>query len=54
MHICKICAVPQGLNKTLTGLYKPGIHYALEASKLTNQTLGLYNQTLVLPGVGAG
>ncbi|CAL8471759.1 g11301 [Coccomyxa elongata] len=42
------------LNKTLTGLYKPGIHYALEASKLTNQTLSLYNQTLVLPAVAAG
>lgn len=44
----------QSLNKTMPGLYKPGIHYALEASKLTNQTLSLYNQTLVVPAVAAG
>lgn len=57
-HMAAACiqswCVMQALNKTLTGLYKSGIKYALESSKLTNQTLTLYNQTLVLPAVAAG
>ncbi|CAK0780225.1 hypothetical protein CVIRNUC_004976 [Coccomyxa viridis] len=43
------------LNKTLTGLYKSGVRYPLESSKLLNQTLGLYNQTLITaPAVPGG
>lgn len=45
----------QTLNKTLTGLYKSGVRYPLESSKLLNQTLGLYNQTLITaPAVPGG
>jgi hypothetical protein len=37
----------QGYNKTLTSLYKSAVRYPLEASKLNNATLTLFNSTLV-------